>query len=252
MITDSLMDWLFWHTSQTFTLLFDIMIFPSIKLHKQHRPIHPDLEIKSQKDYDHYIALLNYLHNQVAKGFKPKYLISLHYNNPSEHLKAIRETNRPLGFGDRYGFKTPIPLWNSVAWDNFISYSRNDIDEVSRNARKVLNLILKTLYGVKRLNRPDKYEFPNLFFFHEQGKAKLQYHTHILIPETLYGYSVEELVDIFNTSIRERCKCISRWKYIDITPIEDKYDIDGILGYLNKETKASHTPLDFINSIPIV
>jgi hypothetical protein len=224
------------------------MDYPFIKLDRNHHPINPNLIINSQVDYDYYIAVLNYLYNQINLGFKPKYLVSLHYQNPAEYCRPIRETNKTLGFGDRYGYKTSTPLWNSVSWDRFVEYNRNDIDLTTKNAGKVRNLILKIIYGVKRLNRPDKYEFPNLFFFHEKGKVKLQYHTHILLPDC--NYDKDELLDIFNTSIRERCKCLSRWKKIDITDV--KYDMYGMMGYVNKETNSLHTALDPINSIPII
>ena len=236
----------FGKTSQTFTLHFN-MNYSSIKLDKKHQPINPSLCIHTQIDYDYYIAVLNYLYQQVDMGFKPKYLVSLHYQNPAEYCKPIRETNKPLGFGDRIGFKTSIPLWNSVAWDRFIEYNRNDIDTTMKNTGKIRNLILKYLYGIKRLNRPDKFEFPNLYFFHEKGKVGLQYHTHILIPEC--KYHISEIEEVFNTSIRERCKCISRWKTIDITEVNSSR---GVMGYVNKETSSQHTAFDFLNSIPII
>lgn len=226
-----------------------IMNFPSIKLDKKHKPINPSMHINTQVDYDFYISMLNYLYNQIDLGFTPKYIVSLHYNNPAEHCKPLRETNNELGWGDRYGFKTAVPLWNSVSWDKFIEHNRNDIDITMKNASKIRNLILKYLYGVKRLNRPDKYKFPNLYFFHEKGKVKLQYHTHILLPEC--KYDTDELKDIFNTSIRERCKSISRWKHIDITPVKQD-DVFGIMGYTNKETNSKHLAFDFNTSIPII
>ena len=80
-----------------------------------------------------------------------------------------------------------------------------------------------------------------------KGKAKLQYHTHILIPEC--KYPISEIEDVFNTSIRERCKCISRWKTIDITEVNSSR---GVMGYVNKETSSQHTAFDFLNSIPII
>ena len=118
-----------------------------------------------------------------------------------------------------------------------------------KNTGKIRNLILKLIYGVKRLNRPDKYEIPNLYFFHEKGKVKLQYHTHILLPDC--NYSIEELDDLFNTSIRERCKCLSRWKKIDITEVNTNEGFN-VMGYVNKETNSQHTAFDFNNSIPII
>ena len=76
------------------------MNYSSIKLDKKHQPINPSLCIHTQIDYDYYMAVLNYLYQQVDMGFKPKYLVSLHYQNPAEYCKPIRETNKPLGFGE--------------------------------------------------------------------------------------------------------------------------------------------------------
>ena len=108
--------------------------------------------------------------------------------------------------------------------------------------------MLKTLFGIKRLNRSDKYNFPNIFFFHEKGKTKLQYHTHLLLPQTKYLNNETDLKDIFDTSIRKRCKSLSQWKSIDIKPVFNK---QGLIGYLNKETDPNHISFDFYNSIPM-
>jgi len=113
------------------------------------------------------------------------------------------------------------------------------------------NSVLKTIYGIKRLNRTDKYEFPNLFFFHEKGKVKLQYHTHLLLPEkNILFDTIEDLKDVFNTTIRKSRKCFSKWKDIDIKPITDA---KGVIGYLNKESNnINHLSFDPFNSIPII
>ena len=104
------------------------------------------------------------------------------------------------------------------------------------------------MYIIKRLNQVWKYEFPNILFFHELGKVKLQYHTHLILPETTLYNTEEELKDVFNTAVRERSKCISKWKKIDVEEIEpdDKY---SVIGYLNKETTSKHLSFDPINSI---
>lgn len=220
----------------------------SIRLHKNHQPVHKNRVIETQKEYDNYMAMLNYIINQVELGFSPMFLVSLHYNNPSDYYKTTKETNNPLGHKDRYGPKTKLPLSLTSSWDKFIEKNRRDIDATTKNARKVLNLILKILYGVKRLNRPDKFKFPNILVFHELGKYRLQYHTHILLPQC--GLTANEIEDIFNTSIKKRCKCLSITKRIDVKDV--KYDSKGILAYLNKETNADYSALDPINSIPII
>ena len=111
--------------------------------------------------------------------------------------------------------------------------------------------MLKLFYGIKRLNQTWKHNFPNLLFFHEKGKTKLQYHTHLLLPETTAYNNVEDLLDCFNTTIRKSRKCLSKWKSIDVKEIDgrDKYKV---IGYLIKETCSKHISFDPFNSIPIL
>ncbi len=223
------------------------MSYQSIRLSKHHKPIHASVCLNKQVDYDYYMAVLNYLYEQVELGFKPKYLVSLHYQHPVEHCQPVKLTNRIYGHRDRYGFKSKRSLWSEVAMYKFWERWRNDNTKVEVDAGKIRNFILKSVYSVKRLNRLDKYKAPNLFFFHEKGKVKLQYHTHILLPEC--EFSTEDLKDIFNTSLQQRCQCISRWKKVDIREVEGC--ASSIINYLNKETCSLHVALDFINSIPI-
>ena len=226
------------------------MSYPSIKLHRKHIPLHPKLNIRTQKDYDYYIEVLLYLHNQLILGVEPVFMVSMHYKHPVEHTKPLKETDKPLGFGDRYGFKTIRDIWKEVPLYKYWEKKRNEEEQVIKDTKKVKCRILKKLYGIKRLNRPDKYDVPNLLFFHERGKTKLQYHTHILLTgKNLLTNDTNELLDIFHTSIRQETKCLSRWKHIDVKPVETPYNV---IGYLNKETHSSHISFDFYNSNPIV
>jgi hypothetical protein len=229
--------------------LCDAMNYSKIKLHRKHIPLHPKLIIRNQDDYDVYIATLLYLLNQVQLGFDPKWLVSFHYQHPSEHGKLIKETDKPYGFGDRYHLQTKGNIWKEVPYYNYLSKRRNTEEWIYDDASQIRNVILKDLYGIKRLNQVWKYEFPNLFFFHEKGKTKLQYHTHLLLTAINLRYnSEEELVDIFNNSIKKKRRCFSNWK-IDITPVNNS---KGVIGYLNKETNANHISFDPFNSIPII
>jgi hypothetical protein len=231
-------------------LLCCAMNYSQIKLHKNHIPLNPYLCIKNQVDYDYYINTLLYLHNQLELGFNPKWMVSFHYQHPVEHGKSIKETNKTLGFGDRYGFKTYRNLWNEVPMYNYWDKQRNTEERVIEDASQIKNAILKYLYGIKRLNRTDRNEYPNLFFFHEKGKTKLQYHTHLLLPsKNLKIDEYSELEDVFNTTIRKSRKCFSKWKKIHIAPVQTKYDV---IGYLNKETNSNHISFDPYNSNPII
>lgn len=221
-----------------------------IKLHRKHMPIHPKKHIRNQKDYDIYTAMLLYLEEQLSLGVAPKYMVTIHYQHPVEHTKPIRETDKPYGFRDRYGINTKRSIWNEVPMYNYWESKRNDWQQVVIDTKKIKCRILKRLYGIKRLNRTDKYDFPNLLFFHERGKTKLQFHTHILMPSNnLITDSIDELTNIFNTTIRAETKSISRWKHIDVEKVDTP---KGAISYLNKETNSSSVAFDFDNSIPIV
>jgi hypothetical protein len=235
---------------QKFPLLCYAMNYPKIKLHKNHIALNPKVSINNQLDYDYNINLLLYLHNQLNLGVEPKWLVTFHYFHPTELAKPLRETAKPFGFGDRYSFKTYTDIWKQVPFYRYLEQRRNDIDSIYEDTSQIKNSILKCLYGIKRLNRVDRYEFPNLFFFHEKGKVKLQYHTHLLLTGKNLKYDDKtELNDVFNTTIRTSRKCFSKWKKIDIEPVKDKY---GLMGYLNKETNANHISLDPYNSVPIL
>ena len=227
------------------------MNYPSIKLNKKHIPLHPKLTLNDQSGYDYYINMLLYLENQLELGFNPKWMITFHYYHPSEQVKPIKETNKPLGYGDRYSFKSYVDLFKEVPFYKYLEGRRNEIDGVYNDAGQIRNSVLKTIYGIKRLNRTDKYEFPNLFFFHEKGKVKLQYHTHLLLTEkNILFDTIEDLKDVFNTTIRKSRKCFLKWKDIDIKPITDA---KGAIGYLNKESNnINHLSFDPFNSIPII
>ena len=226
------------------------MNYSKIKLNRHHIPINPSMCLNTQMDYDCYINVLLYLHKQLNLGFEPAWLISYHYFHPTETARPLRETDKTLGFGDRYSFKTYCDIWKQVPFYRYLEWKRNSIDDVYKDTSQVRNSILKKLYNIKRLNRKDLYEFPNIFFFHEKGKVKLQYHTHILIPQkNLICNNENELKDVFNTTIRKSRKCFSNWKDIDVKPVSDKY---GVMGYLNKETNSKYLALDPHNSIPII
>ena len=54
------------------------------------------MQIYSQKcDVEERIATLKFLHDQVGKGFSPKWFITYHLHQPEELVKPIQETNNP-------------------------------------------------------------------------------------------------------------------------------------------------------------
>ena len=221
----------------------------SIRLHRNHIPLHRKLCITKQSDYDYYIAMLHYLRNQIDMGFKPRWLITLHYQHPTEHAKPFKETNNHLGFKDRINFKTKRNIWYEDALYKYWDAKRNDAIQIEQDVLKLKSRILRYFFKVKRLDRCDKYDFPNIYFFNEKGKAKQKFHTHIVLPDALCYNTKEEMHEVFNTTIRNRLTSASTWQPIDVSEINSMYDI---FGYLNKETKSNFLAYDFINSIPII
>ena len=188
----------------------------------------------------------SFLEKQLDLGFNPKWFITYHYKHPSENVRQLRETNNLYGYKDRIGFKTYGDMWNQVSSYNNMERKRNSYDCLIDDTLQIKNVILKYLFGIKRFNQTWKHNFPNLFFFHEKGKVQLQYHTHLLMPYVSNELnSVDTLTDIFNTSIRTRRKCFSKWKSIHIREIDCP---SKALSYLNKETTRIHNSLDYTNT----
>ena len=226
-------------------------MYNSIRLHPQHIPFHPKSKVvTTQIQYDMSQSLLQYFYQQLELGLNPKWMMTLHYQHPHEHGRPIRETANPLGHKDRYGFKTYRNIWIEAITDKYWHKRRNDLDLITKDAGQVKNVILKRLYGIKRLNRQDKQDFPHLLFVHEKGKVKLLYHTHILLPEVSAGpNTAEAILAVFEEYIRPSRKCLSRWKRVDVSPITSK---EGAMSYLNKETSWPDYAFDPINSHPII
>ena len=86
-----------------------------------------------------------------------------------------------------------------------------------------------------------------MIFAHELGKYKLQYHTHLLLPEINKSLnSVSSIKHLFEFFIRTKCKSMSRWKsvevidlkeYCKLNQIDEEDNTKNIFSYLNKETK---------------
>ena len=112
---------------------------------------------------------------------------------------------------------------------------------------QIINVILRDLYCVKRLNQTlKKDKFPHTLFVYEKGKSKVKYHTHLFLENKNLKYdSIEALEFLFNTKIRKKRKCFSNWKKINI---ERVFSVKGALSYCNKETNSSNYSIDYQTS----
>ena len=197
--------------------------------------------IKNQSQYE----TAQYLMEQERLGFNPTYFITFHYFHPDEVKKKMMNIK-----DGKPNFSTQ--LWKENPKDKFIRKRRMDEDYFIEDTGQIKNVILKELYGIKRLNQTWKYDFPNLLFFHELGKSKVKYHTHLLLSSTKYfssgawrDYPSISLADVFNNRIRKKRKCFSNWKKIHVKKV---FDVRGALSYLNKETNSYNYSIDYTNS----
>ena len=194
------------------------------------------------------------LYHQLECGFIPRWVVTYHYTHPYERVRAIKETNKPLGHKDRIGYKTGGDMWKQVERDRRMIRKRKSITSVSKDSIEIQKVILQYLYDIKHPNKYWKYKLPPLFFFHEKGKKETEndnftYHTHLTLPDVKEEYNEHAtLKDIFSTSIRKRRKCFSHWKDIDVTKI---YEPKGAIDYVTKETNSMHTSFDFMASLII-
>jgi len=195
----------------------------------------------------------NFIRLQEELGFEADWFITFHYFHPSERMYSIKERNGDIGNGviEQIGYRTNDgrSLW-APSGDNKIIRMRNDYDQVSRDSKHVINILLKEIYGIKR---PQTYrgDLPSILAFHEYGIE--QYHTHLVVPkpDQNHKYKSKRLHDatnlkqLLNVKVRRKCKSLSKWKDIDVREVDNQY---GLMGYLNKQTKPEHTSLDPMSS----
>ena len=72
------------------------------------------------------IATLKFLHDQVGKGFSPRWFITYHLHHPEELVKPIQETNNPYGYKNRYGFEKN--LWKYLPRYEYFERERCNYD----------------------------------------------------------------------------------------------------------------------------
>ena len=190
-------------------------------------------------------ATLEFVLNQINSGFNPKFMITYHYRHPTEH--GWRVIENVSTFNSKWGFKSNKSLWNEVPSYNYYEKRRACEDSTIKDASQVKNIILKCFWGIKRPNQTWKYKYPPMLFFHEMGRTKLQYHTHLLIPELPTKFNSKDVLeDEWNGYVKRSRKCFSRWKNIHVKEITNPY---LIANYLVKEASVHQHSLDYQNSL---
>ena len=197
--------------------------------------------------------VMNFIRLQEELGFVSAWFITFHYFHPSEDMYSFKERKGDIdtGIRDRVGYKTKnrSSLW-VPSGDNKIIRMRNDYDQVSKDCRHIINVLLKEIYGIPR---PQTYQgdLPSILAFHEYGIE--QYHTHLVVPKPNQDHkykskrlnNAKNLYYLFNGKIRRKCKSLSKWKDIDVREVDNQY---GLMGYLNKQTKPGQTSIDLMSS----
>ncbi len=168
---------------------------------------------------------LELLKQQLGRGADFYWMITFHYRNPM--LRGWSKTE-----------SSHLQQSGSV---NGLTRLRNDYIQVSKDAKHIRNMMLKEIWGIKRLNKK-RTDGPVMIFFHEKG-AGLQYHTHLLISQTPQPYlSVESLEQLWKNRIMPRAKCLSRTNSVDIRAVQS---ITGAFGYLTKEISSRDNVIDY-------
>ena len=191
--------------------------------------------------------------HQLDSGFIPRWFITYHYSHPYDFVRPVKETNRALGYGDRISYQVGGDIWKQVERDKKMIKKRKSYDGVEKDSIEIQKVILQQLFDIKYPNKYWKYELPALLFFHEKGKKKkvndnFTYHTHLFMPDVVGSEDKDSITDIFETSIRKRRKCFSKWKKIDVQEI---YEPKGALKYVQKETNDRYNSFDYLASLII-
>ena len=207
-----------------------------IILSRNHLPLLKEWMINNQTQYE----TAQFLMMQERLGFNPSYLVTFHYYHPDE-VKKKQLVCKP----GKNEFNHH--LWNEKPKDKFARKRILDEDALIEDHQQIRNVILRDLYGIKRLNQTWKKEkFPHTLFVYEKGKSKVKYHTHLFLENKNLKYdTIEELDFVFNNKIRKKRRCFSNWKKIHI---ERVFSVKGALSYCNKETNSSNYSIDYQTS----
>ncbi len=185
----------------------------------------------------------NIIKEQEELGFLGAWFITFHYFHPYELIRPVKVKGTNM---ITYKTNDGKSIW-STSGDRKIILMRNDLEQVSKDCRHVINVLLKEIYSIKRPNNY-KSNLPSILSFHELGEE--QYHTHLVVPKPKLKILHDEnkLFYILNKKVRKKCKSLSKWKKIDVRPVTNQY---GLMNYLNKQTEPKHTALDLMSSLVI-
>ena len=204
-------------------------------------------------------SVFEVLEQQIGRGFEPRWFVTYHYKQPSDDLVPEREKN-----SNRWGYRDSDrgcsdSELNFNQWNRSGAYTakeriKNSREQVEMNTIEMRNRLLKMFYGVSKLDQyqKKKYNVKPMLFFHEQGRSKVKYHTHLVLGDTRLNLNTESHIQaIFNSELprygmKGNIKCLAINKSIKVEHI---YDQEGLFDYLNKETTPEEMSLDITGSL---
>jgi hypothetical protein len=183
-------------------------------------------------------AAKEFLANQWYRGFQSTWMITYHYANAEE--RGWNKTRRVQNTGVERSLNQSLLLSNPAQSSQ--SKTRNNFFEVSKDAKHIRNLLLQEIWGVKRKDKHDESTTP-MIFFHEKGGEETQYHTHILLgPTPTPITSEEDLVEIWNTKVLPKARCLSRTNTVHVRYVDSR---QKAIGYLTKEQALRPDLIDY-------
>lgn len=174
-------------------------------------------------------AAIDWIHQQVAAGFKPVWFVSAHFRRPTE-----TGTHRD-GSTDLSDRAMRLYKWNC--------HRRNDVDLVSGEAVAVSHKLQRYLWSSRPLSRTERNRnlVPTLIVA-ERGEDT--HHLHLLLPAPLdIPNTAIAMMDFWRGTLLKKCHCLSRIRDgVDIRPI---YDLPGDIIYVTKDVTATNHAIDF-------
>lgn len=164
---------------------------------------------------------LKLLNQQKGRGADFYWMLTFHYRNP-----AVT------------GWGTKKQLHNGSI--NGMTKLRVDSIHVSKDAKHIRNLLLRSIWGVKRLDLRNSAKAA-MIFFHEKGQG-IQYHTHLLIGKTPPPcLTVESIETVWKQKVLPKAKFLSRTNTVDVRAV---HGVQGAFDYLTKEIALADNVID--------
>lgn len=195
------------------------------------------------------LAMLNYLWSHLRGGFQPEFMLTCHSKSPAEYGCSMQRaplSSRILAPSPPPSLRnnTQTSVLNQVTRYNALERRRNDPIVMKQDALH-LRKVLHREFWFKATPKQQRIR-PHLYFFHELGRAKLQYHTHVLfsMPPGPFD-SVTGITAGWKNLILPRVNSLSTGKDgFHVKPLPSLFKQIGEVIYLTKEVSSQSCILD--------